>query len=103
MKYLVAGLLSAVAFAISFFFQAAMWVRLYAGLEPPIFFFVLLSVVVGAFFFLGYAVADCTSGRTPVKDEADEWKPVRRSIDEHGAEFVSAQEIRFRMKKRYPS
>lgn len=88
----VVGLLA--AYFVSFSLQSAFWGLFYSGLGAPLKFFAIISLCADLFFLVGYALR-----RPSTKLEAN-WKPTR-SIDEHGAEFMTEQDYRFR--RLYPS
>lgn len=83
----VSGLLS--GFVISFFVG-----MFYTGLDTPLKILAIVSLWAVAFFFVVYAL------RSPALKPAAQWKPVR-SVDEHGAEFMTEQEISYRVRRMY--
>lgn len=81
---------------VSFFLQVAVWILLYGGISAPLKFFAIISVLADAPAIVTHALSN--RARKPKA----EWKPVR-SVDEHGAEFMTEQEIIYRFRRLYPN
>lgn len=83
-------------FVVSFFLQVAVWALLYGGHNAPLKFFAIISVWADALAIVVYALY------SPAPNPKAEWKPVR-SVDEHGAEFMTEQETIYRFRRLYPN
>ena len=82
-----------VVYVLFYALQIGIWCALYSPISAPVIMFVIVASFGSAFFATGYVFSD-----------SDKWKREHpKPSDEHAAPFESEAQVKYRMRRLYPS